>query len=213
VERTGDLFAQNSAEGEFISSDEIALDLKNAFPAFKAQVNSGKTTIVLNRTVGEDLNVQVVVDLCSPDYLPGGGEENDEERPPEEEDATVMALRGRMTAGKAGSSRAISFIFHVPTAADAGVELLSVIAHKPVDPSSPDALSVSGGHLEDEYAPPVFEDLDFSLQASFVKFMADCGLDIEFAEGVRAVADRKEQFEYLQWLSRCHEAVKGTARA
>ena len=30
---------------------------------------------------------------------------------------------------------------------------------------------------------------------------------------VRALADRKEQFEYLQWLQNCHGALEGTSRA
>ncbi|KAA0168805.1 hypothetical protein FNF28_02352 [Cafeteria roenbergensis] len=202
-------FETNSAEGENVTAEDLKLDLQNAFPGFDASVEAGKTTVKLTRSVGDDLAVTAIVDLCSPDYLPAGNEGEDEE---EEEEMPMMAFRGRLTVHKAGRANAVSVLFHVPTLADSGIEVASVMSHAMTDALKADD-SVSGALNEDTYAPPNFEDLDFALQASFVKFIGDCGLDVEFAEGVRALADRKEQFEYLQWLQNCHGALEGTSRA
>lgn len=201
---------QGSAEGENVTKDELALDVQNAFPEFTASLQTGKTTIKLTRKSG-DMDVKVIVDLCTPDLLPGAEDEEPEEGQ-DEEDMAMMALRGRMTAHVPGRDTAMTVLFHIPTAAESGIEIASALAHS-YDSEAAANDEVSGGQGEDVYAPPNFDDLDFSLQASFVKFMGDCGLGVEFAEGVRSLADRKEQFEYLQWLSRAHAALEGTTRA
>lgn len=184
------------------------MDLKNAFPQFDGEILEGKTTVRLSRKMHGDMDVTVVVDLCTPEFAPSNAPEEEE---PAEEDMS-MALQGRMTVVKAASDTAVSFLFHVPTAAEAGVELLNVVTHG-VTPELAASTTVAAEIPMDAYSPSNFDDLDFALQASFVKFLGDCGVDVEFAEAVRGVADRKEQFEYLRWLSRCHSALEGTARS
>jgi hypothetical protein len=202
------MWAQNSAEGNNVTKEEMELDLKNAFPQFDCDILEGKTTVRLTRTMNDDLDVTVVMDLCTPEFVPPAAPE--EEEPAEEEMA--MALQGRLTIVKQASDTAVSFLFHVPTAAEAGVELLNVVTH-PVTPELAANTSVAADIAMDAYSPSNFDDLDFALQASFVKFISDCGVDVEFAEAVRTLADNKEQFEYLKWLSRCHTALEGTARS
>ena len=189
-----------------VTSGQLESELKEAFPEFTVSIDEGRFTVTLQRRVG-DRSVVVELDACNQDTWGDeeGGEEEDalSEQPHQEEEA-VHVLSATVTVSRAGKPHKLLCSIGVPVEDAAGVEVTGVS----VIPSEWSVMDAENSTL---YAPPVYSELDVGLQSSFLKFLHDHGIDDEFADGVRAVADRKEQFEYVRWLKGVHAVVEGTA--
>lgn len=179
-------------------------EMEEAFPDFEVNVEPGKYTVKLTRQVG-DRNVEVELDMCNQDTI--GGDEFDEEMDPqmaggEEEPNTVHALGATVSISRPGKSNKLVMEVAIPIEEALPVEIMRVALAD---------VKAKEGDADTAYAPPIYSELDVGLQTAFMQFLEDHGVGDQFADGVRAVADRKEQFEYVNFLKKVHELVEGTA--
>ena len=72
-----------------------------------------------------------------------------------------------------------------------------------------DSVRESGVHIRLKKASlQVYEELDEQVQAKFQDYLEERGINGALGEYLLAIADNKEQREYLRWLGEVDEFVK-----
>lgn len=190
--------AQTRGDGEAVTDASVATAFAEGFPGFEVSIKPGSSIVELVRVSSPgEATVRVELECCTPEMWgqeePEMDEEGMEDAEPEEPEP-VQALPATVFVGKPGADGVVVFQLAIPTEEDTGVEIGTVFAAEDSN-ATLDTLQELNA-----YSPPAFTDLDFGLQASFAGYLAGLGIDDDFADRVRDLAELKEQLEYVRWM-------------